>query len=726
MRKKIFIVLIVIILLAISVYFLFFYKSVDDNTSNVFESSNPEEIVSSSSIAKTLNYFENTPETQFRYTLSEKSATKINNIKVSENIPIYVLDPDFGSDGLSKVLSSLGYEKKNQTEAGDGTVIEAVSHSGESAIGSVSDTGYFKIIFSGQEISVTENDASLVAKKFLSDASLFDQEFFVSATYKDKSIGENVTFVEFHRQTDLAIYNLVGILNDDNELNNLNYSNPGLNIENLNIYSASDGRNGLARANDFNTITVAVSGKSVEYVDYATTPVKAKNNVLKKYYKTPQKAFSELATDENIFALVLPEANDTTKTLTATTLLSSQARVDDVSLAYLDNLPTTPQNYRQPVYIFKGSAILDSNEKVKFVAAVPALKISKTESLASRVMKGLSVSADNISTSKTTEQNLKESELDTIGDTSSLDDGQNVGIGAFTPNVENTTTTATETPSSKLYHCSFDNIIPLLKLKDTDGEEIVIGPIKNHPYKYTVFAARKSGEIKTSSEILIQKITALGDQYRPGYPPDLVGDYGVDNLSNQCKYVSGVSPMIYLYPEKTTSLSVGFTDSLVAGLPVVLPNFSENTTWNLIAKTNGKISIKNTNYDYLYYKFSGIKFSKPKTGYIVKNTNVLNFIKEDFSTKLGLNAKETIDLVEDASKALKDVNKKSSYYQISLVERNEIDQLLPQTISPKPDQWVRNIIYIKALETPVEIDEPIINSVERAGFTVIENGVFVE
>lgn len=726
MKKKILIVSFVVLLLATAAYFLFFYNTAN-NESTIFEDGNSTEAVGASTVAKTLNYFTNSPTLQFRYTLSDTS--KINNINVPDNISVYNLNPDFGPNGLLGVLSNLGYQKKSETEADDGTVLEAISQSGESAVGSVLDTGFFKIVFTNQNVGTTKEDASEIAKKFLSDAKLLDQEFFVSATYKDKSIGDDVTIVEFHRQADLPIYNLLGILNASDKLENLSYSNPGLNIENSNIYSASDGKNGLARANDFNTITVAVSGKSVEYLDYATTPVKSQSNIANKYYKTPQEAFAQLATDENIFALVLPEDTGETKTLTAKTLLSSKASIEDVALAYLDNLPTTPQKYRQSAYIFKGTATLSTNEKVKFVVAVPALKVSKTESLASRVLSRFSVSADDVSTSKTTEQNLKESGFDSIGDTSSLDSGQNVGIGAFRPNVESTatatTTTTTET-STKKFRCSFDNIVPLLKLKDTDGEEIVMGPIKGHPYKYSVFAARKSGAIKTSSDTLVQKIVALGEKYNPGYPPNLVEGYGVDNLSNQCKYVSGVSPMIYLYPEKTTNLSIGFADNLTAGLPIVFPGFSKNTTWNLTVKPNGKISVQNKNYDYLYYKFSGVKFSEPKTGYVVKNEGILTFIEKELSAKMGLNQKETTDLISDVESSLKDSNISGSYYQISLVDGREVDSALPQTISPKPDSWARNILYIKALTAPIEIDAPTVNPIERTGFTVVENGVFIK
>jgi hypothetical protein len=146
----------------------------------------------------------------------------------------------------------------------------------------------------------------------------------------------------------------------------------------------------------------------------------------------------------------------------------------------------------------------------------------------------------------------------------------------------------------------------------------------------------------------------------------------------------------------------------------------------MIASPSGQLTTNGKIYDRLYYEFLSAEFNEPPDGFMVKAASLTQFLQDDLPAKLGLSQRETTDLIDDVQESLKKSGSKGPYYKISLISRNEIDRLLPQIISPKPDVWARNILYIKSLGQPIKLNEPHIVPIQRHGFTVIENGVVVK
>jgi hypothetical protein len=204
------------------------------------------------------------------------------------------------------------------------------------------------------------------------------------------------------------------------------------------------------------------------------------------------------------------------------------------------------------------------------------------------------------------------------------------------------------------------------------------------------------------------------------------GDVGANIQEDECKLVTGKSPSIYIYPTKDTKIDVSFDQSLTAGLPTVIPSFLSKTTWSVKATPKGELFSNGRQYNRLFYKFSGIEFTEPSSGFVVEAKSLVSFIQNSLASKLSLDKNETADLIDDLKMSLSETSTSGKYYKLSLVNRGEIDQYLPQTISPRPDSWNRNIILVRALDGQISIDEPDVEPVIRNGFTVVENGVVVK
>ncbi len=174
-------------------------------------------------------------------------------------------------------------------------------------------------------------------------------------------------------------------------------------------------------------------------------------------------------------------------------------------------------------------------------------------------------------------------------------------------------------------------------------------------------------------------------------------------------------PVIYLYPEKTTEVSVklapkgGFTKSEPA----------YNNGWLVKATPKGvltEISSGNV-YPYLFWEGRGGIYTTPKKGFVVEAKNVHSFLVEKL-TKLGLNAQEQKDFMEFWEPRMTG----SPYFFVTFLGNREMDEIAPLTISPKPDTVIRILMDFKPLRKPINVEGFDIRTPARNGFTVVEWG----
>ena len=148
----------------------------------------------------------------------------------------------------------------------------------------------------------------------------------------------------------------------------------------------------------------------------------------------------------------------------------------------------------------------------------------------------------------------------------------------------------------------------------------------------------------------------------------------------------------------------------------IYPKFNEGNKWNVHAKPNGDLIIKDKTYPYLFWEAGTYHYQNMNKGFIVKSEDAEKFLEEKLRF-LGLNDKESTDFIT---------------YWLPLLLRNKLSLCSFQTqeffdnfeinVNPKPDSMLRVFLSIKKLDYPVNVQEQKLERFERKGFTVIEWG----
>lgn len=181
---------------------------------------------------------------------------------------------------------------------------------------------------------------------------------------------------------------------------------------------------------------------------------------------------------------------------------------------------------------------------------------------------------------------------------------------------------------------------------------------------------------------------------------------------NACK------PVLYLYPSKTTNVSVKlkFPSYITTSYP------KYNNGWSFKVDPNGNITdIFGKSYYALYwdekYYVSKDKAIDFKTGFYVESANAIEFLEEKLSY-IGLNDRERNEFIMYWLPILEKNGKNLVYFE--LTEERESNNKL--NISPTPDSLLRVIIHVKKVDKKVNIKEQTLIPFNRYGFSAIEWG----
>ncbi len=174
-------------------------------------------------------------------------------------------------------------------------------------------------------------------------------------------------------------------------------------------------------------------------------------------------------------------------------------------------------------------------------------------------------------------------------------------------------------------------------------------------------------------------------------------------------------PVVYLYPEKEMDVSVEINIKN-SYFTTVYPKFNDRNKWNVHAKPNGDIIIKDKTYPYLFWEAESYSFQNMNKGFVVKSDDAEKFLEEKLRI-LGLNDKESTDFIT---------------FWLPVLMRNKLSLCSFQTqeffnnfemkIEPKPDSVLRVFLSIKKLDYPVNVEEQKLERFERKGFSVVEWG----
>ena len=175
-------------------------------------------------------------------------------------------------------------------------------------------------------------------------------------------------------------------------------------------------------------------------------------------------------------------------------------------------------------------------------------------------------------------------------------------------------------------------------------------------------------------------------------------------------------PIIYLYPEEETEVSVKLDnkDNITCSYPKYIDG------WDVYAKPNGDLTYTQDGKELysLYYEAENEESYKvEEDGFVVKGEDTAKFLEEKLDV-LGLNYKEKEEFIVYWLPKL-EANK---YNYIRFATMDEINQNMKLEFSKKPDTLIRVIMTYKGLESPIEVKEQELKTPERKGFVAVEWG----
>lgn len=197
---------------------------------------------------------------------------------------------------------------------------------------------------------------------------------------------------------------------------------------------------------------------------------------------------------------------------------------------------------------------------------------------------------------------------------------------------------------------------------------------------------------------------------------DLAAQRGVP-LSQVDEGVECYDSPLYLYGPKGMEVSVTINTPVFNAVP------SYSSSYNATLLGNGNFEIQEKAYNMISYDYIPAKTVPPPTKGVISSQENVKQTLQSLAQKIGLNTKETTDLIDFANEKID-----SPYVFISFYNHDTSKQILPLSFNPQPDTYRNIVFYFKKLEQkPKQIPQPpTFEKIQRHGFTAIEISEIVE
>jgi len=173
-------------------------------------------------------------------------------------------------------------------------------------------------------------------------------------------------------------------------------------------------------------------------------------------------------------------------------------------------------------------------------------------------------------------------------------------------------------------------------------------------------------------------------------------------------------PVIYLYPEKETEVTVklDFDGRITYTYPAL------NNGWRVLARPDGTLTnhADNTTHYYLFWEGTARPEWTYEKGFVIKGSETESFLRENLA-KMGLTPREYNDFITYWVPRMQE-----NPYNLISFSGSEYSEIAKLTVDPEPDSLIRIHMVWKALDEPVEIEQQVLPAFERKGFTLVEWG----
>ena len=195
-----------------------------------------------------------------------------------------------------------------------------------------------------------------------------------------------------------------------------------------------------------------------------------------------------------------------------------------------------------------------------------------------------------------------------------------------------------------------------------------------------------------------------------------LGNYNPASRTFEYHFTGGLAkPVIYLYPEEETEVSVKIGFAEEGELTCTYPEY--NGGWNVRAFPDGTIRDKDDNEYYcLYWEGEGTALLDGGGGWCVKGSDTAAFLREKL-LEIGLTPREANEFIIYWLPEMQ-----NNPYNIITFHTEDYALSVPLEVSPAPDTQIRVFMTFEASEDKVEIPPQKLPHYERNGFTLVEWG----
>lgn len=174
-------------------------------------------------------------------------------------------------------------------------------------------------------------------------------------------------------------------------------------------------------------------------------------------------------------------------------------------------------------------------------------------------------------------------------------------------------------------------------------------------------------------------------------------------------------PVIYLYPEQETEISVRLNipnGQLICTYP------EYGTGWNVTAWPDGRIVNHADGLEYSYLFWEGVLNTEYdlSEGFVIKGEDTVAFLQHTLAY-MGLTPKEYNEFIVYWLPQMQ-----SNAYNLITFQNVPYTTAAQLEIYPQPDSILRVFMAFKPLDSYIELPQPTLQPFERTGFTVIEWG----
>ncbi|MFZ6015858.1 MAG: hypothetical protein ACOYUZ_05935 [Patescibacteria group bacterium] len=273
--------------------------------------------------------------------------------------------------------------------------------------------------------------------------------------------------------------------------------------------------------------------------------------------------------------------------------------------------------------------------------------------------------------------------------------------------------------------CGFHNAIDVLAQSDLNKSDLVIaGKASDGKSVYVPKDSKNNQDVLYSYDGWMQYDTEEKpsiDEFLKDHPTPVF--YWQDALGRWVRYVELAThplvecgkPVIYLYPETTTNVSVKLPNFIQ--VTVSDPAYPQ-TGWNVIANPDGSLiyPADGKTYGSLFWEGIGAGYARPHEGWVIKDGEQENFLAE-ILPKYGLNTREAQEFMDFWLPEMQG----AKYYRISFLT-DVWDKAAPLNVTPAPDTNIRIFMDWQKIDAPRQISPPDVVTPERKGFTLVEWG----